>query len=374
MAILTLRPENRLYAIDFQPFPTKLIRADIDVPRRLSSTPPMVTLGFAGATSPFDPLILLLLAMGIEAYVGEAAFIFKRIKHPIAIIGSLIGYFDDKLNRPKRPEMDRALRGAFVVLFMVSLSAAIGVSIMWLTFNVKWGWVIECALLVAMLASRGLYDAVARVAKGLELHGLQGGRDAVKHIVGRDPKTLDAPGVARAAIESLAENFGDAVAGPIFWYVLFGLPGILVYKTVNTMDSMIGHKTPRHRAFGFTAARLDDVLNVIPARLSALIFAAAAVFVPTANPKTAIKTAMRDAKKHRSFNAGWPEGAVAGALGLALAGPRTYGTEIITDDWMGDGRAKATHKDIERALYLYGVACLITGGIVGVIALVRLEL
>jgi len=140
------------------------------------------------------------------------------------------------------------------------------------------------------------------------------------------------------------------------------------------MDSMIGHKTPRHRAFGFTAARLDDVLNVIPARLSALIFAAAAVFVPTANPKTAIKTAMRDAKKHRSFNAGWPEGAVAGALGLALAGPRTYGTEIITDDWMGDGRAKATHKDIKRALYLYGVACLITGGIVGVIALVRLEL
>jgi len=237
---------------------------------------------------------------------------------------------------------------------------------------VPWGWVIECALLVTMLASRGLYDAVARVAKGLELDGLQGGRDAVKHIVGRDPKTLDAPGVARAAIESLAENFGDAVAGPIFWYVLFGLPGILVYKTVNTMDSMIGHKTPRHRAFGFTAARLDDVLNVIPARLSALIFVAAAIFVPTANPKAAIKTAMRDAKKHRSFNAGWPEGAVAGALGLALAGPRTYGTEIITDDWMGDGRAKATHKDIERALYLYGVACLITGGIVGVIALVRL--
>jgi len=374
LAILALSPENRLYAMYFQPFPKEFVGADIDVQGRLSSTPLMVTLGFAGATSPFDPLILLLLAMGIEAYLGEASFIFNRIKHPIAIIGSLISVLDDKLNRPKRPEMDRAIRGAFVVMLMVSLSAAIGVGIMWLTLHVPWGWVVECALLVTMLASRGLYDAVARVAKGLEMEGLRGGRDAVKHIVGRDPDSLDAPGVARAAIESLAENFGDAVAGPVFWYVLFGLPGILVYKTVNTMDSMIGHKTPRHRAFGFTAARLDDVLNVIPARLSALIFAAAAIFVPTANPKAAVTTAIRDAKKHRSFNAGWPEGAVAGALGLALAGPRTYGTDIVTDDWMGDGRARATHKDIERALYLYGVACLITGGIVGAIALVRLEM
>ncbi len=332
----------------------------------------MVTLGFAGAAAPFDPLILLIIAMGIEAYIGEARFIFSRVKHPVAILGTMIGFFDDKLNRPKRSQVDRAVRGTFVVIFMVSFAVAVGIGVMWLTLHFTWGWVLECALLVTLLAGRGLYDAVARVAKGLEIGGLEGGREAVRHIVGRDPKSLDAPGIARAAVESLAENFSDAVAAPVFWYVLLGFPGILVYKTVNTMDSMIGHKTPLHQAFGFTAARLDDALNAIPARLSALIFAAAALFVPTANPSAAIKTAMRDAKKHRSFNAGWPEAAMAGALGIALAGPRTYGGERVDDHWMGDGRARLSHKDIQRALYLYGVACLITGGIVGAIAAARL--
>lgn len=334
----------------------------------------MVTLGLAGAAAPFDPLILLIIAMGIEAYVGEAAFVFRRVKHPIAVIGAMIGFLDEKLNRPKRSQVDRAVRGTFVVVFMVAFAATVGIGVMWLTLNLRWGWVLECALLVSLLAGRGLYDAVARVARGLEREGLEGGRQAVKHIVGRDPNSLDAPGISRAAVESLAENFSDAVAAPVFWYVLLGFPGVLVYKTVNTMDSMIGHKTPLHKAFGFTAARLDDALNAIPARISALIFAAAALFVPTANPSAAIRTALRDAKKHRSFNAGWPEAAMAGALGIALAGPRIYGGERVDDDWMGDGRARIGHRDIQRALYLYGIACLITGGIVAAIAAVRLNL
>ena len=334
----------------------------------------MVTLGFAGAEAPFDPLILLILAMGIEAYLGEAAFIFRYVKHPIAVIGSLIGFLDDKLNREKRPQIDRAIRGAFVVAFMVALTGGIGVGLLWLTLHLKWGWVAELLLLITMLAGRGLYNAVARVANALETGGLQAGRDAVRHIVGRDPQNLDAPSVARAAIESLAENFSDAVAAPVFWYVLLGLPGILVYKTVNTMDSMIGHKTPRHRAFGFSAARLDDALNAIPARLSAAIFIVAALFVPTASPRAALSSALRDAGKHRSFNAGWPEASMAGALGLALAGPRIYGGVMVQDHWMGDGRARATYRDIRRALYLYGVACLLVAVIVGVIALIRLKL
>lgn len=334
----------------------------------------MVTLGLVGGTSPFEPLILLLLAMGIEAYLGEARFIWGRVPHPIALIGNLIGFLDNKLNRAKRPELDRAIRGTFVVIFMMCVSGIAGIAIMWLTLNFAWGWVLECALLVTLLAARSLHEAVARVGKALETDGLAGGRDAVRHIVGRDPTTLDAPAVSRAAIESLAENFSDAVAAPIFWYVLLGMPGILVYKTVNTLDSMIGHRTPRHRAFGFTAARLDDALNAIPARMSAFIFAAAAMFVPTANPRGSLRAAFRDARKHRSFNAGWPEAAMAGALNLALAGPRTYEGTTINDHWMGDGRAQANHKDIGRALYLYGVACLISGAIVGGIALLRLEL
>ena len=340
----------------------------------MSSTWIMVTLGLAGAEARFDPLILLLLALAIEGYVGEAAFIFRRVKHPIAIIGALIGFFDDKLNRDKRLELDRAIRGAMVVLIMVSLATALGVGVIWLTLHASYGWIVELALLVTMLAGRGLYDAVARVAAGLETGGLEGGRDAVRHIVGRDPNSLDAPAVGRAAIESLAENFSDAVVAPVFWYVLLGAPGILVYKTVNTMDSMIGHKTPRHRAFGFTAARLDDALNAIPARLSAVFIALAALFVPSTNPKAALRTAWRDAGKHRSFNAGWPEAAMAGALGLALAGPRTYLGGVVDDHWMGDGRARVNDRDIRRALYVYGVACLIVAGTVGAIAAVRLQL
>jgi adenosylcobinamide-phosphate synthase len=286
----------------------------------------------------------------------------------------LIGFFDDKLNRDKRPELDRAIRGAMVVLIMVSLATALGVGVIWLTLHASYGWIVELALLVTMLAGRGLYDAVARVAAGLETGGLEGGRDAVRHIVGRDPNSLDVPAVGRAAIESLAENFSDAVVAPVFWYVLLGAPGILVYKTVNTMDSMIGHKTPRHRAFGFTAARLDDALNAIPARLSAVFIALAALFVPSTNPKAALRTAWRDAGKHRSFNAGWPEAAMAGALGLALAGPRTYLGGVVDDHWMGDGRARVNDRDIRRALYVYGVACLIVAGTVGAIAAVRLQL
>lgn len=346
----------------------------IDASARLSSTDAMVTLGLVGADAAFDPLILLILGLLIEAYIGEARFIWNRLPHPVVIIGRMIGFFDDKLNRPRRPELDRAIRGTLVVIFLVALSGAVGTGIMWLTLHVPWGWALELIVLVSLLASRGLYDHVARVAQGLELGGIQGGRDAVRHIVGRDPQSLDAPGVARAAIESLAENFSDAVAAPVFWYVILGLPGILIYKTVNTLDSMIGHRTPKHRAFGFTAARLDDALNAIPARLSALIFTAAALFVPTAKPGAAIKTAWRDAGKHRSFNAGWPEAAVAGALGLALAGPRLYEGDVVPDQWMGDGKARATAKDIRRALYLYAVACLITGGIVGAITAARLQL
>src|SRR5690606_17129842 len=160
-------------------------------------------------------------------------------------------------------------------------------------------------------------DHVRAVAVGLG-DNLEAGRAAVSHIVGRDPAQLDEHGVSRAAIESLAENFGDGVIAPVFWYVLFGFPGLLVYKTVNTMDSMIGHRTERYRAFGMVAARLDDALNYFPARLSALMIALAAAVSPKANPFRAIKTMVRDAGKHRSFNAGWPEGAMAGALGIAL--------------------------------------------------------
>ncbi|MCH7936493.1 MAG: cobalamin biosynthesis protein CobD [Proteobacteria bacterium] len=332
----------------------------------------MLTFGMTGGGG-FDPLVLLLLALVVEAYVGEAKIFFKAVPHPVRVIGNLIGFLDRKLNRENRSAADRAVRGALVVVFVAGLAICVGWAVAWLSLNHPWGWIIEFLGLVALLAARGLYDYVRAVATALKA-GVEPGRDAVRHIVGRDPANLDGPGVARAALESLAENFCDGVVAPVFWYVLFGFPGLLVYKAVNTMDSMIGHRTPQYRAFGMTAARLDDVLNLIPARLAGLFIVFAALFVPTANPRGALRVMLRDARFHRSVNAGWPEGAMAGALGLALAGPRHYATETITDPWIGDGSAKATPKDINRGLYLYAVACLINAMWVAAIAMVRFSL
>jgi adenosylcobinamide-phosphate synthase len=192
---------------------------------------------------------------------------------------------------------------------------------------------------------------------------LPGGREAVRHIVGRDPLSLDAHGVARAAIESLAENFSDGVVAPVFWYLLLGLPGLFAYKMANTLDSMIGHRTPHYRAFGWAAARLDDVLNTVPAPLSGVLLAVAAVFATNGRPGHALAIMLRDGRKHRSPNAGWPESAMAGALGLALAGPRRYAEGLVADPWLGDGRARAGVADIRRGLQLYRLACLLEGGL-----------
>jgi adenosylcobinamide-phosphate synthase len=217
------------------------------------------------------------------------------------------------------------------------------------------------ALAVALVAStlmaqRSLYDHVARVADALDRDGLAAGRTAVAHIVGRDPDRLDAAGVARAAIESLAENFSDGVVAPALWLIVGGLAGGAVYKAINTADSMIGHRTPRHQAFGWGAARLDDLVNLPASRLAALLTVAAAAVSPRLSTRAAAaawSALRRDAARHRSPNAGYPEAAMAGALGLKLAGPRFYAGIRVADAPMGDGRWEATTNDIRAALALY---------------------
>jgi adenosylcobinamide-phosphate synthase len=322
----------------------------------------------------FDPLIIMLIALGVEAYLGEARFIFRFVKHPVVIIGDMIDLLDRKLNREARSDMDRAIRGFVTVMIVCGLCLVIGYAIAWVGRNHPWGWIIECVLVISLIAQRSLYNAVKKVGTALRDDSLESARDAVSHVVGRDPALLDGHGVARASIESLAENFGDGVVAPVFWYVLFGFPGLLVYKAINTMDSMIGHKSPKYRAFGFSAARIDDIVNIVPARLAALFLCLAALFAPKANALKSLKVMMRDAGKHRSPNAGWPEGAMAGALSLALAGPRRYTDLVVKDPWVGDGSAKATHADIGRALYLYFVACLINAGWVAALLVIRLNL
>lgn len=217
-----------------------------------------------------------------------------------------------------------------------------------------------------LLAQRSLYDHVARVAAALEREGLAAGRAAVADIVGRDTAALDEAGVVCAAIESLAENFSDGVVAPAFWMAVAGLPGAATYKAINTADSMIGHRTPRHKSFGWAAARLDDLVNLPASRLAALLIIAGAALDGRA--AAAWRAVARDAHRHRSPNAGFPEAAMAGALGLALAGPRVYGGVTVDDAFMGDGRRQASAADIRAALALYRRADAALIAIVAVIA------
>jgi adenosylcobinamide-phosphate synthase len=308
---------------------------------------------FRLATLPGPSLIILAAALLLDALYGYPAPVFRAIGHPVTWIGSAIAWLDRTLNRRHR-------RAAGVLALALLLTLTGGTA--WIVQSVLLralphpiGIAVLAVLAATLLAQRSLFQHVRAVEQAIHT-SLPAGRAAIAHIVGRNPATLDAPGIARAAIESLAENFADGVVAPAFWCAIAGLPGIALYKAINTADSMIGHRTPRHEQFGWAAARLDDVVNLPASRLAALLLLTAATLHRT-NPAAAWRAIRRDARHHRSPNAGWPESAMAGALGLRLAGPRTYGTTRIDDAWMGDGTPNATPTDIARALRLYRTAC-----------------
>ena len=304
-----------------------------------------------------DHLVLVLIALLAEAAVGYPPPLFRAVRHPVVWIGALIGRLDRTLNRSTLPAARRRAGGVLAVLLLLAATMLPAALLAAALLRLAFGGAVVGVLAGALLAQRSLHAHVRAVAAALARDGLDGGRAAVANIVGRNPATLDSAGVVRAAIESLAENFADGVVAPAFWCAVLGLPGIAGYKAVNTADSMIGHRTPRHEAFGWAAARLDDVVNLPASRLSAFWLLCAAFLLPGASARGAARAVWRDAGKHRSPNAGWPEAAMAGALGLRLAGPRVYGTTRVDDAWMGDGRAEATPADLRRALALYRIAC-----------------
>jgi adenosylcobinamide-phosphate synthase len=310
---------------------------------------------------------LTLLALLLELIIGYPDLLLRMIGHPVTWMGALIGALDRCLNRDSAAPTGRRMAGAVTVLILIAAVGTIAFlferGLSWLPF----GWVAAAILASTLLAQRSLHEHVARVAAALEEAGVAAGRQAVSHIVGRDAQPLDEAGVARAAIESLAENFSDGVVAPVLWMAIGGLAGAAVYKAINTADSMIGFRTPRHAAFGWAAARLDDLINLPASRLSGLLIIAAAGLTKGASPAGAWRAVRRDAHLHRSPNAGYPEAAMAGALGLMLAGPRRYGGIMVDDAMMGDGRRAADAADIRAALRLYRHADALLIGLVAVL-------
>jgi adenosylcobinamide-phosphate synthase len=309
----------------------------------------------------FANITVLIVGWLIENKSGYPPALFRRIGHPVTWIGRVISLLDAAFNQPTWPFVMRRLAGVMAIIVTVTLPVALSImaQMLLLAFLPPWlAWPILGVAAASLLAAKSLRDHVHAVVDGLEIN-LEQGRTAVGMIVGRDVSALDEAGVSRAAIESLAENTADGIVAPAFWCLLFGLPGLVAYKAINTADSMIGHRSERHLAFGWAAARLDDLANLPFSRITALLFSAGAAFLPGASSQNAWRMAMRDAGKHQSPNAGWPEAAMAGALGFALGGPRSYQGEIMALPVMGEGRNALTRQDIARAMGLQSRSLLL---------------
>lgn len=292
--------------------------------------------------------LAMLIALALDALIGWPKAMFRRIGHPVTWIGAVITRLDARWNQKAQSTARRRGMGVLTVLICLALVGALSWSAQSLLPGGIIGTVLIGILAWPLVAARSLHQHVGAVADPLTRGAEADARRAVAMIVGRDPNQLDKAGIARAAIESLAENTSDGVIAPLFWGAIFGLPGIAVYKAINTMDSMIGYKTPRHLAFGWAAARLDDLVNWIPARGTAMLFAAVSGRTPQA-----WRVARRDARLHRSPNAGWPEGAMAGGLGIRLSGPRIYATGPTDDPWVHAEGTDPGAPDIRAALRLY---------------------
>lgn len=312
-------------------------------------------------------LLILFLALLADRFFGDPEWLWQKIPHPVVLFGQAIAFVDTRFNKPGNSDQERRRDGFLAVLALLILAAVIGFFIHLALGTIPpFGGLAEALIVAVFLAQKSLGDHVERVATALREEGIAGARRAVSMIVGRDPDVLDDSAISRAAIESLAENTSDGIIAPAFWYAFFGLPGLFAYKMLNTADSMIGHLNDRHRDFGRFAARLDDAANWIPARLTGILIAGAAWIVyGYAAARQSFDVMMRDARLHRSPNAGWPEAAMAGAIGVALAGPRIYGGVVANEPMLnGAGRRNAGLENIGEALGIFRVTTAIFTGIV----------
>jgi adenosylcobinamide-phosphate synthase len=308
--------------------------------------------------------LAMLVAMATDALLGWSDRLYRNIGHPVTWIGAMIRLLDTRFNRAGDGNSLRRLAGACAAISVITVAAGLAALAQALLPPDWIGTLLLGVLAWPLVAVRSMYVHVAAVVRPLMAKDIVAARLAVSMIVGRDPSVLDSAGVARAALESLAENSSDGIVAPLFWGALFGLPGIAAYKAINTLDSMIGHRSPRHESFGWAAARIDDVVNLIPARLTGLLFAAM-----SGRPAAALRCMWQDAGKHRSPNAGWPEAAMAGALAVRMSGPRIYGDRVAAEPWLNGAAPDPVPQDMQRALALYLRAMAALAALLGVVGL-----
>lgn len=310
------------------------------------------------------PLLLLLLALGIDAIFGD--WLDRVLPDPARLALRFCNAADARLNRVRRGPLARMLRGALVVLALVVVAVLAGLAVEWIGGHGR-GWLVELLALLCGLRGRAAWTKVRAVRRALESGGVVAGQEAIQALTRRHVYGLDEHGIARAAVEAAARAFDRKIVAPVFAYALLGVPGLFVWTAMDGADAALGSPGVLHERFGLTAATLDDALNALPARLAALLLAVAAPFIGSATGGGAFRAMARDARKHPSLNMGWPIAAMAGGLGLSLGGPHRDGGVVITEPWIGDGRARATPADIGRALALYAVAALILIGLVALL-------
>lgn len=314
-------------------------------------------------------LATILVALLIDAIIGDPDWLWRRLPHPVVLFGKLVGGLERWLNKNADSPLLAGVKGTEALGILIAIAGLIGMGIDWLANQSLAGAAVQTIFVAILLAQQSLYVHVKRVAIALKSSNLEDGRKAVSMIVGRDPAQLDRSGISRASIESMSENLSDGVVAPAFWFIIAGMPGLLIYKAVNTADSMIGHRSEQYLYFGKAAARVDDLLNLIPARLTGLLLALAAPLTKGRITKS-LAGMIREAKWHRSPNAGWPEAATAHALNVALGGPRRYGNEQVDAPFFNEaGNKDASQRDIMRGLRLMlGALVLHYGLILGIYA------
>lgn len=319
------------------------------------------------ASDATDRLVLVGLAIVLEAMLGRLSWLFRFLPHPARLLWRMAAGLGRRLDRRERGRPALLIRGAIVTVFLCGAAAAAGVALSIATAPLRFGWIADGLLLVLLIAQRGAYGDSAKTMRALSRDGLDAARERVSMFHHGIAGTLDEHGICRALCEHLARSFGRRVVGPIFWYLLLGVPGLLAYEAILATSGALGRDAAQRNAFGWTAGRLEAGATWLPGRLAGLLVAAAAFLAPTARPMRAFRIMASQAGRLSPAGFGWPAAALAGALSIEIGGPNAIDGK--KSPWVGEGTARATPRDVRRALILFVYAGILqAAAIVGLAA------